>query len=254
MAAAIALAATGALAAPYVVLKNNNRIEGASIRARPDGSVVLITADGRQFTFTRDQYLQAVADKPADFERAAAAVQAGRTDEAIPILQKIMSELRFLQWDREAGLLLVRAHQAKNDGESMLKVYDALMKDYPAMVNEPEVGWHYREALLAAKRYSQLEPQLDTLIKGENRTDAARALLMRGDIRAAQGNLEVAIRDYLRVVLFFERETAVLPRALLKAAQALERNRDPRAKEFYRRLVQEFADTPEGAAAKGKAG
>lgn len=244
--------AVSAAAAPYVVLKDGRKMDGVSIRARPDGSVILIRADGQQITLMRDQYSQAVADKPAEFDRAAAAVQAGRVDEAIPLLQKIMADHRFLQWDREAGLLLVRAHQARKDGASMLKVYDGLMKDYPAMANDPEVSWAYRDALLAAKQFTQLEPQLAKLAVGENRADAARALLMRGDIRQAQGNLELAIRDYLRVVLFYERETAVLPRALLRVAQALEANRDPRARDFYRRLLQEFAETPEAAAAKGK--
>jgi hypothetical protein len=40
--------------------------------------------------------------------------------------------------------------------------------------------------------------------------------------------------------------------ALLKAAQALEGLRDARAKDFYRRLVEDFGDSPEAAAAKGK--
>lgn len=242
-----------AIAAPYVVLKNGQRIEGAAIRARPDGTIILTRADGQQFQLTRDQYTEAGADKPADFDRAAAAVQAGRHDEAIPILQKIMSDLRFLRWDREAGLLLVRAHRAKNDGAAMLKVYDTLMKDYPALANDPEVGWAYREALIAARQFSEVEKQLPALIKSENRVDAGRALLMRGDIRQAQGNLELAIRDYLRVVLFFERETVLMPAALLRVAQALEKNRDGRAKEFYRRLLQEYPESPEAAAAKGKA-
>lgn len=244
---------TNALTAPYVVLRNNQRIEGVAIRARPDGTIILTRADGQQFQLTRDQYIEAGIDKPAEFDRAAAAVQAGRFDEAIPILQKIMSDLRFLRWDRDAGLLLVRAYHAKNDGAAMLKVYDTLMKDYPSLVKDPEVGWAYREALIVARQFSEVEKQLPALISSENRVDAARALLMRGDIRQAQGNLELAIRDYLRVILFFERETAVMPAALLRVAQALEKNRDGRARDFYRRLVQDYPESPEAAAAKGKA-
>ncbi|MCX7817961.1 MAG: tetratricopeptide repeat protein [Kiritimatiellae bacterium] len=252
-AAVAAVLAGGAPGAPYVVLRTGQRLEGATIRARSDGTVVLIRPDGQQLTLTRDQYTEAGTDKPAEFDRAAAAVQAGRYDEAIPILQKIMTDLRFLRWDREAGLLLVRAYRAKNDGAAMLKVYDTLIKDYPALANDPEVGWAYREALIAARQFAEVEKQLPALIKSENRLDAGRALLMRGDIRQAQGNIELAIRDYLRVVLFFERETALMPAALLRTAQALEKNRDGRAKEFYRRLLQEYPESPEAAAAKGKA-
>lgn len=252
IAAAVAAATVSATAAPYVVLKDGQRRPGASIRAKADGSIVLIDDKGQQFTLTRDQYMQAVADKPAAYDPAVAAVQAKQYDAAIAPLQKIMSDLRFLEWDKAAGLALAKAYQGKGDFESMIKTYDTLMKDYPALETDAEIGWAYREAILGAKQYARLEPMLTKLIAGESRSDAARAQVMRGDINAAQGKPEVAIRDYLRTVLFFERETAVMPLALLRTAQGLERLRDPRAKEFYRRLAEEYAEAPEAAAAKGK--
>ena len=240
-------------AAPYVILANGQRMDGVAIRVRPDGTVVLTRADGQQINLAKGQYKQAVADKPADLDKAAAAVQAGRFDEAIPILQKIMEEYRLLSWDFEAAKLLIRAYTGKQDGAGALKVWDTIMAVYPGLKSDPEACWQYREALLAAGRYTDLLNELKPRVRSDNRREAARALLMRGQVHEVQGNLELAIRDYLRVVLFYERETEILPRALLRVAQALEKNRDSRAKDFFRRLVQEFPDSPEAAAAKGKA-
>jgi len=250
--AMVAVVAGSAAAAPFVTLKNGQRKEGVAIRAKADGSSQLIDSQGQQVTFLRDQYIQAVADKPAAYDQAVAMVQAKKYDEAIPLLQKIMGDLRFLEWDKAAGMALAKAYEGKKDFGNMLKTYDGLMKDYPALETDAEIGWAYREALLGNQQYSRLDPMLGKLISGENRTDAARAQLMRGDINASQGKPEMAIRDYLRTVLFFERESTVMPAALLKTALALEKLRDPRAKEFYRRLAEEYGDAPEAAQAKGK--
>lgn len=249
---AVAAVAASATAAPHVVLKNGQRKDGVSIRAKADGSVFIIDANGVRFDYTRDQYAQAVTDKPAGLDAAIAAVQAKKYDEAIPALQKVMTEMRFLEWDRTAGMGLVTALEGKKDFEGALRVYDVLMKDYPKLEADPEVGWSYREAVFGAKQFARLEPMLVKLLAGENRTDAARALVMRGDIRASENKPEMAVRDYLRAVLFYERETTVMPAALVRTAQTLGKMRDPRAKEFYRRVVEEYADAPETVQAKGK--
>lgn len=250
--AVAAAVATSASDAAYVILKNNTRKEAAAIRASADGKVILIGADGSRLELERGAYTQAVADKPATYDAAVAAVQSKKYDEAIPALQKIMTDLRFLEWDKAAGLALAKAYQGKGDFENMIRTYDGLMKDYPALETDADIGWAYREAILGAKQYARLEPMLTKLVGGESRADAARAQVMRGDINAAQGKPEVAIRDYLRTILFFERESAVMPLALLRAAQGLEKLRDPRAKDFYRRLAEEYGEAPEAAAAKGK--
>ena len=247
-------AAAAAQAAPYVVLKNQTKMVGAAIRASPNGDIKLTRTDGQQITLTKDQYLQAVTDKPATFDAAVAAVQQKSFDQAIPALEKIMLECRFLEWDKPAGLQLAKAYEGKNDYASAIKVYETLLKDYPALETDPEagVGWAMRNALLGSKQYSKLEPMLNTLIAGENRTEAARATLLRGDIRAEENKPEAAIRDYLRTVLFYEREAAVMPQALLKTGLALEKLRDPRAKDMFKRLVEEYPQSPEAATAKSK--
>lgn len=250
----VAIAAATASAAPYVVLKSGERKVGLTIRAKPSGEVTLSLAGGQQMILSKEQYVQAVADKPATFDAAVAAVQQKKFDEAVPALEKIMQETRYLEWDKAAGLQLAKAYEGKGDFANAIKTYETLLKDYPALETDPEaaVGWGMRNALLGAKQYAKLDPMLTKLMAGDNRAEAARATLMRGDMRADENKPEAAIRDYLRTVLFYSSEASVMPAALLRTAQSLEKQRDPRAKEFYRRLAEEYGSSPEAAQAKGK--
>lgn len=250
----LAVAAATAGAAPYVVLKNGDRKVGLTIRAKPNGEVTLSLTGGQMMILSKEQYVQAVADKPATFDAAVAAVQQKKFDEAVPALEKIMAETRYLEWDKAAGLQLAKAYEGKGDFANAIKTYETLLKDYPALETDPEagVGWGMRNALLGAKQYSKLEPMLNKLISGENRTEAARATMMRGDVRADENKPEAAIRDYLRTVLFYAGEATVMPQALMKAGAALEKLRDPRAKEMFKRLVEEYPQSPEAAAARSK--
>jgi len=241
-----------AQAAPYVILQNDRRMDGVEIRAKADGTVVLISAGGQQMEFTRGQYKQAVADRPPEMEQAQRAMQAQQYDAAIPLLRKVMDNLRFLGWDEKAGELLVDALAAKEDYKGALDVYEQMIRQRPDVLKDANFGWGYRRALLGAGQAARLEPMLKQLIESGSREDAARAQLMRGDIRAAQGQLEAAALDYLRTAYFFEAEKAVRPEALLKVAATLEKMRDARAKEWYQRLKMEFPGSPEAAAAAGK--
>ncbi len=252
IAVAVVAGTLAAPAAPYVVLNDNSRREGLRISARADGTVVLSTASG-QFEYPRGQYKLAVADKPAEFDGAiAAAARPGQGDAAIPALKKIMAEMRNLEWDKPAAQALARIHNAKKEYAQVVTTYEALFVAYPSLEMDPEYGWTYRRALLDAGQAKKLETKLGDLAAKGTPTDAARALVLRGDIRASEEKMEYAIRDYLRVVLFYAREQAVMPEALSKAAGALEKLRDPRAKNLYQQLVRDYPSSPEAVAAKGK--
>lgn len=252
--AALVLAAS-ASAAPYVILKNNQRQEGQTIRANSRGDIIL-TRPGQTITFTADQVLRAVADKPPEFDAAVRAAQARQYDAAIPVLKKIVADYAFLTWDIQAAVVLGKAYLAKGgtaDIKSAVSLYEDLLRAKPQLDQEPEIAWGYRQAMLADKQYARLMPLLEKSVKTGAEADAARAMMMRGDVRAAEGNAEAALLDYLRTVMFYRSQRAIMPEATLRVADMLEKMRDKRAKEWYKKVVEEYPTSNEAITAGPKA-
>ena len=108
--------------------------------------------------------------------------------------------------------------------------------------------------MLKAKQYPALLRQLDAVAASGSRTDAARAQTMRGDIQLDQNNVELAALDYLRTAILFAdvRDPMIMGEATYKAAAALEQLRDPRAKDMYKKVVNEYGSSPYAAQARGK--
>ncbi|MBN1672026.1 MAG: tetratricopeptide repeat protein [Kiritimatiellae bacterium] len=245
--AACALLGLGFVAAqadPYVILHGNPKpIVGKSIRVNRDGDVVLGTSRG-PVTFQRRQVKLAVADKPADFDKAKQLVDAKNYDAAIPILEEIVKEYRGLEWDNQARGVLGEALMAKEQYRKAADAYEELLKDAGSDRRELK-DWQrgYMRALLESKQFSKLNPLLDKIIASGDRGAAASAQVMRGDIRLAMNDLENALMDYLRSVLLFEEEHEVRPEALYKAALCMKKMRDNRAKELYKKLAEEYPES-----------
>jgi len=237
--------------AAYVLLPNNTRIDGTDIRAKSDGEVILTTPQGQR-SFPKGQYLRAVADKPVDFDKAKQLVAAKTYDEAVRILNDIVSKYRYLEWDNTAHALLAQVNMAKGDAAAAASEYEQILRNSPEAKNDAALQWSYRDALLAAKQFDKLQPILTELIEKGERADAAKAQIMRGDIRQAQGQVEGAVIDYLRTVVLYESERDAQPEALFKAAEGLDKLRDPRARELYKKLTSEYASSPYAAKAAGK--
>lgn len=237
--------------AAYVELPNGTKVEGTDIRAKSDGEIVLTTAQGQR-TFSKGQYVRAVADKPADFDRARQLVAAKKADEALPILVEIVRKNRYLGWDVAAQQIVAQAQAVKGDHAAAALAYEELFRLDPEKKADPAIGWAHRQALLNAKQFDKLGPVLDDLIEKGSRADAAKAQTMRGDIKLAQGQVDGAVLDYLRTVVLFENEKEAQPEALFKAGEALEKLRDPRAKSMFEKLRTEYAASPFAAQAAGK--
>lgn len=249
--AVILLLATVAAPAAYVEMADGSKRDGSDIRARSDGTIILTTPQG-QMTFMKGQYARAVADKPADFDRARQLIAQKNYDEAIKLLDPIIQNFRFLEWDNNARLVKAQALSAKGDAQGAVTTYEQIFAANPEMRKDGKVVWPYNEALVAAKQFDKLGPVLDEMISKGSRPDAAKAQIVRGDIRMAQANVEAAVLDYLRSAILFENVRETLPEALFKAAEGLEKLRDPRAKELYRRVASEFSGTPWAQRAAGK--
>ena len=250
---AVALAAGAAGAAPYVVLSNGQQVQGSAIRALANGDINL-TMDMGMRTFPKGSYVKAVADKPAEYDQAAAAIKAQKFDAAVPLLQGIVAKYRYLGWDVEASKLLAQALLGKGDAEGAVKAYEQLFLVAPAEKQNADTAWGLRRAMLKAKQYPALIRQLDAVAAAGNRPEAARAQTMRGDIQLDQNNVELAALDYLRTAILFAdvKDAAILGEATYKAAAALEQLRDPRAKDMYKKVATEFKTSPYAAQAAGK--
>lgn len=251
LAATLVLGAAGWSPAATVILPNGSRVEGTAIRASRTGDIILTTAAGQQ-TFPRGQYTKAIADKPAAFDQARTLAGQGKHDEAIALLEKIATEYRFLDWDNNSYMAIAQIHASRGNHTAAVDVYERLMRQAPELKEDANIQSSYRSALLAAKMYDKLLPSLDQAISKGSRSDAAKAQLMRGDIRLAQGQVEAAVMDYLRTAILFESEKAIQPEALFKAGQGLEQLRDPRAKDMYRKLVQNYPSSSYAQDARSK--
>ena len=250
---AAALAAGAAGAAPYVVLSNGQQVQGSAIRALANGDINL-TMDMGMRTFPKGSYVKAVADKPAEYDQAAAAIKAQKFDAAVPLLEAIVAKYRYLGWDVEASKLLAQALLGKGDAEGAVKAYEQLFLVAPAEKQNADTAWGMRRAMLKAKQYPALIRQLDAVAAAGVRSEAARAQTMRGDIQLDQNNVELAAMDYLRTAILFAdvNDAAILGEATYKAAAALEQLRDPRAKDLYKKVVSDFGASPYAAQARGK--
>ena len=233
--------AVAASAAPYVILKGGRKIDGTRIRATPDGTIILTTAAGNQ-EIPAGRYEKAVADKPAELDAALRAVQGQKWDEAIPALEKIAKAYRYLDWDLVAQKYLAEAQMKKGDAEAAVRTYAALIAASEEEKNNVDTQWGYRKALLAAKQYAALTRQLDIVVASGSRIEAAKAQNMRGEIELQQNNLEAALLEFLRTDLLFAdcKDPQVLGEACFRAAQVLEKLRDPRANDMYRKVASEY--------------
>ncbi len=248
---ALVLVGVLSASAAYVELVDGSRRDGSAIRARSDGAIILTTPQGN-VEFTRGQYTKAWADKPAEFDRARQLAAQKNYDEAIKFLDPIILNFRYLEWDNNARVVKAQVLSAKGDAAGAVAVYDQLFQASPEAKKDSTTLWAYYGAMVDAKQFDKLSPQLDALISTGSRADAARAQVVRGDIKLSQANVEGAVLDYLRSAILYENEQAVLPEALFKAAEGLDKLRDPRAKDLYRRVASEFGGTPWGQKAAGK--
>lgn len=228
---------------PYVILADGRRIEGTAIRARANGDVIL-SSDRGELTFTRGQYQEAWAARPAEIDQARQHLQARRYDQVISALEELVPRMRHLSWDLEALIMIGAAQVGKEDYQAALTTYDRLFQAAPERRDTAAVRWTYYRALLGAGQLDRLEGMLNELIAGGERADAARAQIIRGDIKRKRGLPADAVLDYLRTVVLFKAVTEAQPEALFKAGETLRELRHDKARETLRRVVDEHPDSP----------
>jgi len=235
----------------YVILTDGRRMDGSAIRARANGDIILTTERG-DLTFTRGQYREAWADRPPAMDRARQQLQSGQFDHVISGLEGVVTEFRHLSWDLEALAMIGAAQSGKRDFSAAIASFDRLFTAAPARRDDANIKWTYYEALIGAEQFDRVEPILNDLIAKGERVDAARAQILRGDIKRQRGLSEAALLDYLRTVVLFKAESAVQAEAHFKAGEALEEMRDARAREMFRVVVEQHGNSPYAQRARAK--
>lgn len=238
--------------APYVILKNGQRRDGVDIRKMTNGDILLTLEDGNRFTYTPDQVEKAVADKPAYFDQALAALRAGKADIAVEGFEKVVDDYSGLEWDVRAMPYLAQAYTAQGNYLKAERAFDNLFKSNPSLRKNNDLIIAYAEVLLKANKMSKLEQQLEQMIAEGDRSAAAAAQLMRGNIQMEKQDYKAAAKDYLRTVYFFRNQTEVMPEATFKLAEALEKLRDKRAKEWYSTVVANYPGSEYASKARAK--
>lgn len=239
-------------AAPYVIRKSGTKHEGKDIRKMRNGDIVLTKENGDRLTFTEDQVEEAVADKPRRFDAAVEAVKQGKNEMATDALEKIVDEYEGLSWDVKAMPYLARAYAGTEQYQKAVNLFQDMFEENPELKNESELMMPYSDVLLKAGKTATLKKLLDEMISEGDRKAAAKAQLMRGNIKMEEENYKGAAKDYLRTVYFFRNIESVMPEATYKLAQALEKMRDNRAEKWYKTVVQRYPGTEYAQKAKGK--
>lgn len=242
------LLATGAAQAIDVtgafVTKDEKSFTGV-VKWRAASRVYVISTGKIDVEFPPAQIKQMTIPEPAGFKDAVKAVQEGRPQQAIPVLDRIAQDYVMLQWDEPAVRALAEAYLSSGDTANALRACDKVISTKPEAAISGEMAPLYWQALLKAGKTSKLEDLLDQAIKGGVPEDMACALIMRGDTLFAKGDFKAALKDgYLRVITLFRTVRSAQPEALFKAAKAFEQmNQVPRAETMRKQLLTEFGSS-----------
>jgi tetratricopeptide (TPR) repeat protein len=235
--------AGAAQAKPFVINSAGSKVTGSAVKSAPDGTILLTTLNGQTLTFRKGSYRQAVADRPPELAQIDALLKQKKLSEVAGLLRQIKKEYQFLGWDQRASLMLARIYLPLQQFEESAREYEALFAVQPSLMQNLKERSNYMQALLGCGRVDQVAKMIDEDIASGSREAAARAQVVRGDMKAASGQYEEALLDYLRTAILFKAQTDVLPEATYKTAVALKKMNDPRAKEYFQKVIKEFPDS-----------
>jgi TolA-binding protein len=233
-AAVLALAAT--VPAATLRLKDGRRVEGTNLRVNANGDFVITMGSGQR-TYPAAQVQEAMADRPAAYDQAVSLWQAGKVDDALNLLGRVADQYRLLGWDDQANYDAARIHAAQGDYEEAEESFNRVSARFR---QRPEVRLSQAQAQIETGSYAEAERALDVLLRSAGREQAARAQVLRGDLKTKRRQLQPAVEDYLRAAILFGDVRSVQPEALYKAGQVLEELRDPRAKDMFAQLQRDY--------------
>ena len=239
-------------ATPAVILPDGRRMEGTEVRATREGVVYLTTQAGR---VEYPKGTKVVMDQPADLVKAGELVSKKQFAEAVPVLEKLAEELRFLGWDVKARKLLAQGYAGKGEWKKAVEAYEALTADFKEMQADEEVRAGYLRALASAGETEKVLPLLEGAIRKGTRGEAAQAQLIRAKAKLEAGDVEGALYDFMRNARYFKEFKDESSESAFRAAECLEKlGSAEQAAVYYKQVVQEFPESGVAAQAKAKVG
>jgi outer membrane protein assembly factor BamD (BamD/ComL family) len=235
-----------------VINSAGGKVTGSAIQSAPDGTILLTTLNGQTLTFRRGSYRLAYADKPREMYQVEELIKKKDLVAVAEILKRVKKDYQFLGWDQRACLMLARVYLPLKQFEDAVREYEELFAAQPSLMQNLKERSNYMQALLGCGRIDEVAKMVDEDIASGSREAAARAQVVRGDMKAASGQYEEALLDYLRTAILFKAQTAVLPEATYKTAVALKNLNDPRADEYLKKVINEFPDSEYAELAKGE--
>ncbi|MEI6514855.1 MAG: hypothetical protein WCO77_02660 [bacterium] len=230
---------SGSARASTVTLKNNRTLKGLVEWREATQEYVVTTADG-QLPVALAQVALLDIDKPAEFDAAASMVKSRLFGQAIPRLEAIMKKYHRLNWDAEAGKLLAQSYLETNDAKKGIIAMDVVFASGSRDKVPAPLLVMYWKALLASGSKNKLQSELTKAVGSGSLEAACTAYLMRGNLFLKNGDEEEALSDFLKVTILGSDFKALQPEALFKAADLMDKARDPRGMDFRKKLVKDY--------------
>lgn len=224
--AVFAMTAVASFAVPGRITKtgdNGKQIVGDIIWKQVAKKYVITQKGGLEVEVAFDEVAKVETQRPKELEGAVNAVKSGKAAAAIPVLEKIVKDYAMLQWDEPAARFLAEAYVAVDRPADAVKTCESIIALRPEAAYMGEMAMSYWTALLKTGKTAKLQDLVEKAARSGERVAAARALVMRGDMLAAQKQYKEALEDgYLRVVVLYKNIKEVQPEAIYKAMQAFE--------------------------------
>ena len=228
-----------------ILQRDGQRIPSAGagvIRWLPAREAYIITADGVRLEIPLRQVDEVRTAKPRQFDAAENAVRTRRYAPAIPVLEKIVTDYRRLQWDIPAARLLTQAYMGMGNPAEAAKKAEVAISGNPDVWQDMEFARLYWDALSKSGQSGRLGRILLQGIEHGSRETAAAAQIMRGNIDFDQGRYRDALVDgYLRTIMLFRDVKQVQPEALYRAVRAHEQlGEHSHAEKFKKMLLSDY--------------
>lgn len=244
LATVVGALASSVQAETAILLKNNRKLTGKLLEWRESTQEYVLTTAETTIPIPLAQVARVVVDKPADFDKAVAQVKARQFDQAIPALEKIVRQYKRMNWDAEAARILAEACLESNNPKKAVSAMESLLAVVPRDQVSGTLQMTYWKALLASGATEQLQKELDKVIGTGAPELVAVAYVVRGNMYIKMGEEDSALSDFLKVTTLFQNQKEVQPEALFRAADLLDKSRDPRGADLRQKLKKEYPDNP----------